>query len=101
MSPKEDMVDNIIQVVTPAQKISIPHHLIITISNTKVDILGMESPKPHQVQAATCHRIIRQVQHTEAIICLEVLLSVATSGTILYMDNKTLNHLPLWEDLEV
>jgi hypothetical protein len=90
MSPKEeDMVDNIIQVVTPAQNISIPHHLIITISNIKVDTLGMESPKQHQVQAVTCHRIIRQVQHTEDIICLEVLLSVATSGTILCMVNRT------------
>ena len=83
------MGDSIIQVVTQAQKISIPHHLIITISSIKADILGMEFPKQHQVQEVICHLTTQQVQHMEAITCLEVLLSVAISGTISSMDSKT------------
>ena len=87
MNLREDLTEgNIIQVAILAQKISIHHHLIIT---TKGDILVMEFPKPHQVQEVTCRPITQQVQHMEAIICLEVLLSVATNGTISSMDNKT------------
>ena len=92
------MVVNIIQVVILAQKTSIHHHLIITISSTKVDTLAMEFPRQHQVQVVTCRRIILQVQHTEAIICREVLLSVAISGIISSMDSRTSSHHQSWED---
>ena len=86
MSHREDMEGSIIQVAIPAQKISIHHHLIIT---TKEAILGMEFPKQHQVQEVICHLITQQVQHMEAITCLEVLPSVATNGIISSMDSKT------------